>query len=656
MPKVAEFHGILAVGRSKTDASNKYRLLAMGKGAAAQLSKEHGISFITQASHAEQMFNPLSGDMDLETDNQLLDKLDFASNSSAVIDANYLVCSSGCGAHVVFDSESLVKFCPQCTAALSDVSASGDDDESEDDDSEDLGDGSDDEGEEDFDEGSESGDDCESDDDEGDEEDDEEGDDSDEDTSAVVSSSYEEALRVFASHKDMASLSSGEQIKAHYVVCSSEACGAHIITAKAVGECPVCLSEVQEPEGEVSGVVDLAKISSQSDDLGDGSVAGDDISDDSSEDEGEDAGESDDEDDAGEDGADSGEEEGDDEGESDEGTEGAEEAAGEPEEAAEGEASEEVPAVTPEGAPAAGEPAAEAGEDEGEEEGDDSNALSVIDADDEDEGDELNEDTEEIAADSAVDESASADDLDVSYSSVVGGQAAWTAYHKGTPIAMARKSEAGANADLFDTPSFGQAALATAKVAGVKKALAELGFKPIKHKVSVSKELRRLVDAQVAEQREAIASDIKGYQEKFMAAMATAAVGINRGFFQGVSNPLKAALWNAMSSAGVRNPEVVIDNAFKAHSDAYHSVLLAQAKDIAAKPQEVQESLASAVLGTNYQAVSSEQPGETIENRLAGMGTSVSTEQKPGVTAAAVQADPGIQKIHRAVSSLGRRR
>lgn len=651
MPKVAEFHGILAVGRSKTDACNKYRLLAMGKGAAAQLSKEQGISFVTQASHAEQMFNPLTGDMDLETDNQLLDKLDFASNSSADIEANHLVCESGCGAHVIFDSESLVKFCPQCTASLADESVSGEDeDENEEDDSEDLGDGSDDEGEEDFDEGSESGDDCESDDDEGDEEDDEEGDDED-DSSAVVSSSYEEALSAYASHCDLTSLSAGEQVKAHYVVCSSAECGAHIMSAKAVGECPVCLSEVQDPEGDVSGIVDLSKIS-QSDDLGDGSVPGDDISDDSSEDEG-DEGEGE-EDDAGSE-EDAGEDEGEGEPEGDAESEEEPEAAGEVEDDAEGEASDDVPAVTPEGAPAEGEPAAEAGDDEGEGEGDDSNALSVIDADEEDEGDELNEDTEEIAADSDMDESASADDLDVSYSSVVGGQAAWTAYHKGTPIAMARKSEAGANADLFDSPSFGQAALATAKVAGVKKALAELGFKPIMHKVSVSKEVRRMVDAQVTEQREAIASEIKGYQEKFMAALATSAVGINRGFFAGVSNPLKAALWNAMSSAGVRNPEVVIDNAFKAHSDAYHSVLFAQAKDIVAKPKEVQESLASAVLGTNYQAVSSEQPGDSLENRLAGMGTSVSTEQKPGVTAAAVQADPGIQKIHRAVSSLGRR-
>jgi hypothetical protein len=106
MPKT-EFHGILAVGRTKTDAVNNYRLLAMGKGAVAQMSGDKSISFVTHASHAEQMFNPRTGDMDLETDNKVLDTLEFASNSSADIEANHLVCQSGCQAHIVFDSETL---------------------------------------------------------------------------------------------------------------------------------------------------------------------------------------------------------------------------------------------------------------------------------------------------------------------------------------------------------------------------------------------------------------------------------------------------------------------------------------------------------------------------------------------------------------------
>ena len=610
MPKT-EFHGILAVGRTKTDAVNNYRLLAMGKGAVAQMSGDKSISFVTHASHAEQMFNPRTGDMDLETDNKVLDTLEFASNSSADIEANHLVCQSGCQAHIVFDSETLVKYCPQCTAALAGESECEDEGEEADDEGLEALDGDEDEdlGE------AEASDDEESD-EEGSEEDDEgsddEGDESEEsdeeDSSVVVSSSFEEALRVFSSHKQLSSLSSDEKVKAQYVVCSSEDCSVHILSDKVVDECPVCQSAVSEPSEDVTGEIDL----SESEDLGDGIVPGDDA-------EGEeDAGDAE-------------------EGEGEEGEEGEEAVAESADD--EDESSEEDE----------GEESAE--EDEGEEgegEGDEGNALSVLDSD-----------TEEVAADSDMDESASAEDLDVSYSSAIRGQASWTAYFKGVPVAMASKSSAGKNADIFDTPSFGHAALASAKAVGVKKALVELGFTPIKHKVSVSKEVRRLVDAQVAEQREALASELKSHQEKFLSALATAAIGINRGFFAEVKNPLKAALWNAMSSAGIRNPEAMIDNAFRAHSDAYHTVLFAQASDIVTKPAEVQESLAKTILGTNYQAVSSEQMGNSVEDRLAGMGTSVSTEQKPGAGAAVSTSSEvdtvGMQKIHRAVSSLGRR-
>ena len=619
MPKT-EFHGILAVGRTKTDAVNNYRLLAMGKGAVAQMSGDKSISFVTHASHAEQMFNPRTGDMDLETDNKVLDTLEFASNSSADIEANHLVCQSGCQAHIVFDSETLVKYCPQCTAALAGESE-GEDEEADDEGLEAL------DGDEDEDLGEAEASDDEESDEEGSEEDDEgsddEGDESEEsdeeDSSVVVSSSFEEALRVFSSHKQLSSLSSDEKVKAQYVVCSSEDCSVHILSDKVVDECPVCQSAVSEPSEDVTGEIDL----SESEDLGDGIVPGDDA-------EGEEDAEE-----AEEGEAEEGEAE---EGEAEEGEEAVAESADDEDESSEEDEDEE----------SAEEGEGEEGEGEGEGEEDEGNALSVLDSD-----------TEEVAADSDMDESASAEDLDVSYSSAIRGQASWTAYFKGVPVAMASKSSAGKNADIFDTPSFGHAALASAKAVGVKKALVELGFTPIKHKVSVSKEVRRLVDAQVAEQREALASELKSHQEKFLSALATAAIGINRGFFAEVKNPLKAALWNAMSSAGIRNPEAMIDNAFRAHSDAYHTVLFAQASDIVTKPAEVQESLAKTILGTNYQAVSSEQMGNSVEDRLAGMGTSVSTEQKPGAGAAVSTSSEvdtvGMQKIHRAVSSLGRR-
>lgn len=584
MSKKTQFHGILAVGRTQADAVNNYRLLSMGKGAAVQVDGEREIAFVTHASSAADMFNPLTGNMDLETDASMLENLEFQSNSSDDVEVNHLVCESGCGCHVVCDSDSLVKYCPNCTSSLS----SEDEDEDMDDDSgldeDDAGefeaDSSDDELELDADdEDLEAGDSddlgSDGDDLETVEDSDLESESSDDEPLVVAASSFQEAIELFNENKIGVSESGTHE--AHYVVCSNSAeCGAHIVSEEEQTECPACHSSVEEPAETPDAE------SSEDEDL--------DID---LEDEG-------------------------------------------VEEIAESADDEDL---DPE-------------EDDGDDESDEDEAGNTLNPISEDE--ELDVKTDEINAASIVAHDAAVEDLDVSYSSNVAGQAVWTAFYKGTPIAMASKSSADKNADIFDSPAFGHAALATAKVAGVQKALAELGFQPIKHKVSVSNEVQRMVDHQVAEVKAALASEQAEYRQKFEAALATAAIGINRGFFADVKNPIKAALWNAMSSAGIRNPESLIDNAFRTHSDAYHKVLFAQANDIAAKPNDVQESLAKTILGTAYQAVSSTQTDGSIEDRLSGLGTSVSSAEEKTAPAPS-SAAPDMQMIHRAVASLGRR-
>ncbi len=618
MPKKElKFHGILAVGRTKADAKNNYRLLAMSKGASMQVDSERNIAFVAQASLADGMFNPQSGNMDLETDESLISKVEFKSNSSGEVEVNHLVCESGCGAHVVFDSEELVKFCPNCTSELSESSddEDGDDDGDEDDLEAELGPDEDDEssesaedeegdesaeGEEDgTEEGDESAEGEEGDESAEDEEGTEEGDESDEegddlpdyteddgavkvessdnDGLIIAAASFDEAERLFRENAPTVSISSANGVvEAHYMLCKDKDCGAHLLSDKPITACCACQGEVEEPPVK---------------------------------------------------------------------------AAAEDETKAEGEAKPAVaegeakPAV----AEASGEGCSESDDDEGEGEGEgEDNTLELTD----EEGNVLGEDTEDVDAMADVDEESDSASLDVSYSSSVAGQARWTAFYKGVPVAMASKSSAGKNADIFDTPSFGHAALATAKVAGVRKALAELGFEPIRHKVSVSREVRRMVDAQVAEARTSLSSEQQQFKDRFMAALAAAAIGLNRGFFAEKKNPIKATLWNAMSSAGIRNPESLIDSAFRSHSDAYHKTLFELASDLVSKSADVQESISKAIQGMGYLEASTSND-QSLESRLETLGTSTSSGHVQQETQPATAVDR--TNITKAVQTLGRR-
>lgn len=611
--KAMPFHGILAMGNTKDEAVNRYRLLALGKGVSAMKDAGGNLAFVTHASNKiAEMFNPQSGELDLSRDDSILSKLQFEAKAGEV-EANHYVCESGCGLHMVYDSESLVKHCPSCTTAIAsdededdveetdddlededseeededmESESADDDEESEEDDSEE-----DEDGEEDDEEEIEGGsDDDEADDeeesDEDDEESDEEDDDADEEESddeeeeddsgeplVIAADSKEKAIEIYRQNR-VGIATAATSVEVDYVLCSSQECNAHIITEDpSLTQCPACESDVKQPEAA---------------------------------------------------------------------------------------------------------PVSQSGEDEEEEESDDTDLEVIPDDEEESEEDEdtsesnsqpnsgNNMNVENVTVDMLSQVNDTAEDahkgLDVSFSRAVAGAPMWTAYFNGLPVATASKSNAGKNADIFEDAAFGQAVIAGARHVGVVATLNEMGFKGIAHEISLNSVVTDRVNAQVAEAKAGLDRDRQEHAERLMAALATAAIGINRGFFQDTANPVKAALWNAMSSAGVKNAEVLIDNAFRTSNDDYHRTLFAKASEIIGKPLEVQESLSKAVLGTNYMnaptATASSNSNSNFEDRLE-LGRSTATasdkEEEAKPNQESLSGNDG-ERISRAIAGLGRRR
>jgi hypothetical protein len=726
--KQVPFHGILAIGGTKNEAVNHYRLLALGKGVAAFIDQKQQASFVTSSDNSLlEMFNPMTGDLDLEKSDALSSSLKFEAKAGDV-EATYYVCESGCGSHLVYDSEALVKFCPICTTAVvassedpdadtdededtseeegedessddeavaaatcesddaepdadadlpedegeedldaededEDTSESADDEEDLDDDDEDLDDDEDADADDESETPSDEDDEAEgdnatsplviassrkkrpvsrktvsrvesSDEDDGDEDDlsittdeDEEDESESEDGDEAAASSYGDALIAFRNKQRGRAVASA--IEANYVVCSSAECGTHIISVSGVTECPKCHAPTKEPI--VEGVDDAGKevvaasydeavaafqsavastataatieahhVVCSSADCGSHIISHKEVKE----------------------------------------CPKCHAATKEPEAAA---------AVEEEAAPAAAPVSAEASAPEPI-----PVAVTVV-------APPAPVDPQELLE---VDSLAHVDDagedahkeLDLSYSSSISGSSMWTAYFKGRPVATARSADAGKNVDIFDDATFGNAVIASAKHVGVKNILREMGFKGIVQPVQIAKIVEAGVSKEVAIAKSALDVDRKEYAERLMSAMATAAIGVNRGFFADVKNPLKEQLWDTLASAGIKNPEILIHNAFRASSDAYHNMLFAKAAEIIAKPLDVQESLAKAVLGTNYMSVEASSGANALENRLSDFGTAtaaaevVKTVEENEVTAGAQS------RIASVVSSLGRRR
>lgn len=634
------FRGILAVGNTKTEAINRYRLLALGKGVSMFTDESQSAAFISNSSSGAlaELFNPLTGDMDIVQANNLLEGLDFESQSSDV-EVNHYECTSGCGAHLVYDDETLVQHCPVCASAVEASDEEESDDETEDDETAAPVDSGDDEEEESEDEGddeAEAEDEEESEDegddeeeeseDEGEEESDEdESDESDEDEPLVVAAdSLEEAAKIYAANKAQnPGISTSSDHEVHYHVCSSIECRAHVLSDEEITECPACSCDLDEPDEEdeesVSSGFQLSFSSDEVEDVED------------VEDEGDDEEADEDEEDLDTEITDEGDDE---------------------DEEVESEDDEEEASLSGDDV-----------EDDEESEEDDEVSDEDLAADDdlEDELDDEDEETTEVDVNpvDAVEESESAhQDLDVAYCGTLKGGAKWLAIYKGQPIASISRDQAGTNRDIFDSPTFGQVVHASAKHAGVRATLNDLGFKPFIQTISISSIVDSLSAERISEAQEALASDQEQYAESLQAALATAAVGLNRGFFVGAKNPLKDAFHSALSSAGIRNPEVLIANVFRDNADQFLKVLFAKANEIMEKPADVQTSLAKTVLETSYSESISNNGVSKVDESLGNMGTVVASDKK------AIQVSESNDKstsaeiisIQKVVSGLGRRR
>lgn len=668
--KSVPFQGIVAVGNTDLQAINRYRMLAMGKGAQVLTDSGKTFAFVSNASaDMERVFNPKTGDLDLEESTDILNGLQFEAKAGDTSKAFHHHCSDGCGIHLVYDSLSFVERCPICTTSISIEAQASDEDEADEgsadeemdtdsadvegdddmskedevevdeDEVEDEVESEDESGEDDEeleetedDESGESDDDEEESEDDESSDDDEESEDDEEETSVedeplvVAASSKEEALRLYSKERSGTALASSIT-SVDYLVCASAGnCGAHVITETVLANCPnpVCGKPLSEPVEAVASDddadepedTDMSLVEDGSEEDADEADAACDVT-----------------------------------------------ASADATKSDAAKSDEPKEKVTPKAkvttieAPA--EPALEAPAVQKEvfTEAPKGNAKEVL-ASGEDCAMSDEATSEEVEVDSLeeMDDEASADDMDVSFSASVAGKPLWTAFVKGVPVAIASQADAGSNADIFTDKRFGMACIASAKIAGPKKILKELGFKGIKSTLKVSNLVGKRVEEGVASAKKELAEEQAVFLERFNAALSTAGIGITRGFFQGEKNPVRESLAGALATAGVRNPEVMVDAAISNSFEPFLKKVFAKAAELMAKPLEVQESFSRSVLEVSYMP-SKASASSLIEDRLGNIGSAVASdnavieEKSNTVVASANDFDA---KLSRVVSGLGR--
>jgi len=216
------------------------------------------------------------------------------------------------------------------------------------------------------------------------------------------------------------------------------------------------------------------------------------------------------------------------------------------------------------------------------------------------------------------DDGLEASQLSVAHCGSIAGVETWTAFYKGTPVAMAKANAVPDSvSNIFNTSKFGEATAASARELGVESALSSMGFQAIVPDCSMEVAVAQaILDEADSIKQQALASVDTLRNDmvaSFGSALATSAMGINRGVFAGVSNPIRDNLVASLSAAGIKDPAPLVDRAFEQGSDSYAKILLAKASDINSKAPEVQNQIAESVSQTNFLAAhASTQGAESI--------------------------------------------
>lgn len=265
------------------------------------------------------------------------------------------------------------------------------------------------------------------------------------------------------------------------------------------------------------------------------------------------------------------------------------------------------------------------GDDEFEDAEDDDTDIEGLDIEDS-----LEDDEEEMASESfdeiqvdllkalSASEDLTADKFHVAHCGQIDGQSTWTAFYGKLPVAMCSESnvrDVDALRNIFESPRFGEAVKAHASAEGIEDALSQFKFERIDPQIDVDavveQELISKCESRVQEAQDALqvalasveeekAADTEQRLDRVFDALAACTLGINRGVFQNVSNPVAVRLIAALSAAGISpaNAESLVSDAFVEGGELYAEQLLGQARNLLEKPAEVQEAVIEQIVAT----------------------------------------------------------
>ena len=170
----------------------------------------------------------------------------------------------------------------------------------------------------------------------------------------------------------------------------------------------------------------------------------------------------------------------------------------------------------------------------------------------------------------------------------------------GQILASLSQDDAGDNAELMHTENFKQAVAHSIRTLGLKKAVANYGFKPAIVQVKLAREVAKRIEAGIKADKAKVTASLDGLKNDFQQSLDIAAAGFAANFWRNKVDPVKAAMITELSALGVRSAQKLVDRVFATHGVSQMREVLDKARELSTMPVEARNGFTQAINMSKY--------------------------------------------------------
>lgn len=187
------------------------------------------------------------------------------------------------------------------------------------------------------------------------------------------------------------------------------------------------------------------------------------------------------------------------------------------------------------------------------------------------------------------------------------------------PMAVMRKELAsdGVKAIFNDAVKFKTAFFTAAAEGLTPDVQSDFGVEPVVVEVQPDAVVEQQIEERTSELTEQLNEERSTMEAAFKQSISTAALGVNKGVWKDVVNPLRVGLISELANVSVRNPERIVDRVFEKYGEDYLRAVIAKAYDLAEKSDDSRNEIAQFVEQASYQAVSPSATDDVVARRLS---------------------------------------